>query len=341
MTILMRYVLAWMGAAGIMNVYFSRSVKYSSLTTFTVFILRLRINLSTAIVAMVGVERRGVTRAGNISDVCPDRVTSDDISDISDNTVLRGEFAWDKRQQGLLLGSYYWSYTAAQIPAAWLAKRLGFRLVFGACMLVSGLLTALFPVMARAGLGLAITARVLIGLTHAVAFPAMTGAWGAWAPPLEITKSVSHVIMSRAHYVLFVVVRLQGIFWSGASIGTLIIFTLAGILADHLGWEAVFYVTGGLSLLWVVFWFLMVADTPAQHPRISPEERSYIEASLGQSASLDRRRLATPWRSILTSVPVWAIVLGHSASNWGNYTLNQQLPTYLSNVLRCTFIKNS
>ena len=141
---------------------------------------------------MVGVERRGVTGAGNVSDVCPERVTSDgggDISDVSDDTVLRGEFDWDKRQQGLLLGSYYWSYTAAQIPAAWLAKRLGFRLVFGACMMGSGVLTALFPVMARAGLGLAITARVLIGLTHAVAFPAMTGAWGAWAPPLEITKS--------------------------------------------------------------------------------------------------------------------------------------------------------
>ena len=196
MKILMRYVLAWMGAAGIMNVYFSRSVKYLSLTTFRVFMSCLRINLSTAIVAMVGVERRGVTRAGNISDVCQERVTNNDISEVSDNTVLRGEFAWDKRQQGLLLGSYYWSYTAAQIPAAWLAKRLGFRLVFGACMLVSGLLTALFPVMARAGLSLAITARVLIGLTHAVAFPAMTGAWGAWAPPLEITKSVSHVTVT-------------------------------------------------------------------------------------------------------------------------------------------------
>ena len=31
---------------------------------------------------------------------------------------------------------------------------------------------------------------------------------------------------------------------------------------------------------------------------------------------------------------VWGIILGHTASNWGNYTLNQQLPTYLSNVLR-------
>ena len=83
-----------------------------------------RINLSTAIVAMVGVERRGGTRAVNVSDVCPERgiSDSDDRSD-GDDRVLIGEFDWDKKQQGLLLGSYYWSYTAAQIPAAWLAKR--------------------------------------------------------------------------------------------------------------------------------------------------------------------------------------------------------------------------
>ena len=128
--------------------------------------------------------------------------------------------------------------------------------------------------------------------------------------------------------------RLQGIFWSGASIGTLIIFTLAGYIADTLGWEAVFYVTGCFSLAWVVFWFLLVADTPADHPRITKEEKEYIEASIGQSSTLDRKNLVTPWRDILTSVPVWAIVIGHTASNWGNYTLNQQLPTYLSNVLR-------
>ena len=128
--------------------------------------------------------------------------------------------------------------------------------------------------------------------------------------------------------------RLQGIFWSGASIGTLIIFTLAGYIADTLGWEAVFYVTGCLSLVWVVFWFMLVADTPADHPRITKEEKEYIETSIGQSSTLDRKNLVTPWRDILTSVPVWAIVIGHTASNWGNYTLNQQLPTYLSNVLR-------
>merc|ERR1719342_541924 len=213
------------------------------------------------------------------------------------------------------MGSYYWSYTAAQIPAAWLAAKYGFRLVFGVSMLLSGIVTLLFPVCARVNVYLALVARVLIGLFHAVAFPAMTGAWGAWGPPAEVTK-------------------LQGIFWSGASIGTLIIFTLAGYISDTLGWDAVFYVTGSLSLLWVIIWFLLVADTPAEHPRISQDERHYIETSIGQSSTVDRKKLDTPWKDILTSVPVWAIVLGHTASNWGNYTLNQQLPTYLSNVLR-------
>ena len=117
---------------------------------------------------------------------------------------------------------------------------------------------------------------------------------------------------------------MQGIFWSGASFGTLIIFTLAGYIAENLGWEAVFYVTGVSSLVWVLVWFYLVYDTPAQHPRIDQEEREYIETSIGEK-NLDRTNLVTPWRSIFTSIPVWSIVIGHTASNWGNYTLNQQV----------------
>ena len=55
-------------------------------------------------------------------------------------------------------------------------------------MLGSGLVTILFPAAAAASLELAIAARIVIGLLHAAAFPAMTGAWAAWGPPTEITK---------------------------------------------------------------------------------------------------------------------------------------------------------
>jgi len=228
--------------------------------------------------------------------------------------ALNGEFDWSKKLQGLVMGSYYWGYAACQIPGAWLAARIGFRKTFGFSMLFASLLTLVFPMAAKMSVYMALVARIMLGIFHAVAFPAMTGSWGAWAPPLEKTQ-------------------LNGIYVSGASIGTLGIFTLAGYIADNLGWEAVFYITGGCSLVWVVFWFYLVYDTPAQHPRIDKEEREYIERAIGEK-HLDRKNLVTPWREILTSLPVWGIVLGHAASNWGNYTLNQQLPTYLSNVLR-------
>ena len=37
---------------------------------------------------------------------------------------------------------------------------------------------------------------------------------------------------------------------------------------------------GVLGLVWSVMWWFLVHDTPAKHPRISIEEREYIEMAL-------------------------------------------------------------
>ena len=55
-------------------------------------------------------------------------------------------------------------------------------------MLFASLLTLVFPLCAKLSVYLALLARILLGIFHAVSFPAMTGAWGAWAPPLEKTQ---------------------------------------------------------------------------------------------------------------------------------------------------------
>ena len=146
-------------------------------------------------------------------------------------------------------------------------------------MAAGSVVTLLFPAAAKTSVQLAIVARAGLGLLHAIGCPALTGAWGAWAPPSERSS-------------------LNGIVCAGGSLGTLVIFTLAGALADTLGWEAVFYVTGGLGLVWVAAWFPLVADTPALHPRISREERDFIQTSLGRSkvhmTSSPRPRQASP-----------------------------------------------
>ncbi len=44
---------------------------------------------------------------------------------------------------------------------------------------------------------------------------------------------------------------------------------LSGVLADQVGWEAIFYVFGALGIVWALAWFFLVFDAPAAHPRIS------------------------------------------------------------------------
>lgn len=55
---------------------------------------------------------------------------------------------------------------------------------------------------------------------------------------------------------------------------------LAGIIADKLGWEYVFYIMGGASAIWLILWAILVADSPEKQPLISKEEREMIVTSL-------------------------------------------------------------
>lgn len=42
---------------------------------------------------------------------------------------------------------------------------------------------------------------------------------------------------------------------------------------------------------------------------------------------------AVPWKSILTSLPFWAILAAHMGQNYGYETLLTQLPTFMKQIL--------
>lgn len=60
---------------------------------------------------------------------------------------------------------------------------------------------------------------------------------------------------------------------------------MCGFLIASFGWESVFYVTGVIGIIWSVTWFLLVFDSPSQHPRISAEERHFIESAIGTTTN--------------------------------------------------------
>jgi predicted MFS family arabinose efflux permease len=62
------------------------------------------------------------------------------------------------------------------------------------------------------------------------------------------------------------------------ALGTVISLPFSGILAASWGWESVFYVQGGLAMIWCVLWIIFVFDSPEDHPRIHPAELELFEA---------------------------------------------------------------
>ncbi|KAL5022181.1 hypothetical protein ScPMuIL_001336 [Solemya velum] len=238
-------------------------------------------------------------------------------------TASSGEFVWEKSTQGYILSSFFYGYIITQLPGGWLSSRFGGKHIFGWSMLVCALCTLFMPLAARTSVAFLIVLRVICGMCQGVVWPAMQGIWARWAPPLEINK-------------------LCGFCYAGSQIGNVLTFPLAALLCEYGfdgGWPSVFYVFGSLGVLWFVAWMYFVADSPTEHPRISEGERYYINKSLHGKIS-DKKAESTPWVAILTSVPVWAIIVTHTCANWGTYTFLTNIPTYMKEVLKFDIKKN-
>jgi MFS transporter, ACS family, solute carrier family 17 (sodium-dependent inorganic phosphate cotransporter), other len=130
-----------------------------------------------------------------------------------------------------------------------------------------------------------------------------------WSPPLERS-------------------RMASIAFAGNYAGTVVSMPLSGLFANYFGWESVFYIFGAIGVIWFIVWTLVVRKSPEEDPFISDEEKRYIMTKLGQTKNQKLQKI--PWKAILTSSAVWAIVASHCSENWGFYTLLTQLPTFLN-----------
>ncbi|XP_071455292.1 sialin-like [Hetaerina americana] len=254
----------------------------------------LRVNLSVAIVAMT----------------TPHSVEVEDENGTLVREV-RQDFDWDLPTRGLLLSSFFYGYICTQLLGGWLATRTGggarlFCIGIG----VTAILTLVTPPIANASLPGLFVIRIVEGLFEGVTYPSIHAVWSHWAPPLERS-------------------RLATIAFSGSFVGTVVSMPVSSLLADTLGWESIFYIFGVIALAWCLLWWMIVKEEPQLDKNITQEELEYIKNSLGPQSSGTR----PPWKKIITSMPVWAIVISHFCENWGFYTLLTQLPTFVKDTL--------
>jgi len=211
-----------------------------------------------------------------------------------------------------------------QIPGGWLADRLGGKWFYGGGMLLSSVLSLLIPTAARIHINLVILLRVLSGLAQGVLLPAAQVMLAQWSIPEYRSLIVSAV-------------------YSGIDSGSVVGLLLSGYLCDHGaagGWPSVFYVFGATGCVWSVSWFLLCYNTPSKHPRMSTAEREYWQR-IRITETRDLSVLPpTPWRKILTSLPVWALAVAYFAEDWGYYTVVTCIPLFIHDVLGFNMLTN-
>lgn len=114
----------------------------------------------------------------------------------------------------------------------------------------------------------------------------------------------------------------------GMFAGTILAKLVTGAVSKRWNWESAFYIFGVIGCIWFVAFFLMIHPTPEQDRTISKAEKEFIIKSLGnvegQSGGIKH-----PWKGILTSKPVFAILVSGFCQSWGFYNMLTQLPSFL------------
>ncbi|XP_026143119.1 vesicular glutamate transporter 3-like [Carassius auratus] len=225
------------------------------------------------------------------------------------------QFNWDPETVGLIHGSFFWGYIVTQIPGGFISNKLAANRVFGAAIFLTSVLNMFIPSAARVHYGCVMFVRILQGLVEGVTYPACHGMWSKWAPPLERS-------------------RLATTSFCGSYAGAVIAMPLAGVLVQYVGWPSVFYIYGVFGIIWYSFWLLLAYNSPAIHPTISEEEKTYIETSIGEGANLmsATEKFKTPWREFFTSMPVYAIIVANFCRSWTFYLLLISQPAYFEEV---------
>jgi MFS transporter, ACS family, D-galactonate transporter len=206
---------------------------------------------------------------------------------------FRTFFGLTDSQRGLMNSAFFWSYALLQVPAGWMVDRLGVKYPYAASFVFWSIISALtgFAGTVSQLFGL----RLLLGVGEAVVAPASL----RWIR-MNIGENQRGLAM--------------GIYMAGTKIGPAIGAPIAAFLIAAYGWRTMFYLTGLVSLLWLIPWLLLVPRDSGSAPATPQAARATApEASF--------------W-TVFRSPAIWGILIGTFSYSCYLYFCITWLPAY-------------
>ncbi len=230
--------------------------------------------------------------------------------------ILEVEFTWSETDFARIVIAFTAAYAIGLLGFGWFIDKVGTKVGYSVTIIwwsIAGMLHAL----AKSAFGFGV-ARVGLGLGEAGNYPAAVKTVAEWFPRKERALAT-------------------GLFNAGTSIGVVAALLIVPWILNHYGWQEVFWITGSLGFIWLVFWQIFYT-IPAKQKRLSAEEYTYITS--GQEVETDEK-FTIKWFKLFTLPQTWALITGKGLIDPIYWFFLFWLPSYFSSTFKLDLKKPS
>lgn len=202
--------------------------------------------------------------------------------------TLELEFNWTETDFGKIMSAFSFAYAIGLLVSGRFIDKVGTKLGYSVAVVVWSI-AGMGHALAKSVAGFGI-ARLSLGIGEAGNFPAAMKAVSEWFPKKERALAT-------------------GIFNSGTAIGVVVALIIVPIIMQNYGWHEVFWITGAMGFVWLIFW-LWLYEIPSRQKRLSAEELAYIESDKDDISDQVQSATKISWAKLFTFPQTWAFVTG-------------------------------
>ena len=198
------------------------------------------------------------------------------------------------------------------IPLTWANNRFGVRKTFFIYGLTSGVSTLLIPLFVNVGFIPVFIMRILQGFGLTISLTSMGAIVSAWSS-----------LQGSGMYISLLSMHIQ--------FGAIIVMPTSGALCQSsLGWPAIYYILGVLTILSFGMFFVFYTNQPDDHFLVEEKELNLIkEGRMVKSGETQK----IPYTDILKDISVIGVIVSCFGGSFALQIMFQYGPTYLNKVL--------